>query len=84
MNKTTETVVEHRKKSELHRKLEQAGFHILHIGKEGPVSPAFLAEFIPVKLLRGPIRLALKGLHRLRILYNSQLMADLYVVAEPD
>jgi len=68
---------------ELRRKLEQAGFHILHINKEGPVSPAFLAEFIPVKLLRGPVRLALKGLHRLHILYNPQLLADLYVVAEP-
>ena len=68
---------------ELRRKVEQAGFHILHINKEGPVSPAFLAEFIPVKLLRGPVRLVLKGLHRLHMLYNPRLMADLYVVAEP-
>jgi SAM-dependent methyltransferase len=68
---------------ELGYKVEQAGFRILHLGKEGPVSPAVLAEFMPTRPLRTLMRLLLKGLHFRPILYNAQLMADLYAVAEP-
>jgi SAM-dependent methyltransferase len=67
----------------LHDKLEQAGFRVLRLTKEGPVHPALFAEFLPLTVLRAPARLALKALHRLGLLGNRQLMADLYAVAEP-
>ncbi len=68
---------------ELQSKLEEAGFRILVLYKEGAVSPAILAEFLPGFLQR-PFRFLLKGLFKLNLLKNNNLMADLYVVAEPD
>ena len=63
--------------------LEEAGFRILTIQGEGPVHPAVFAELVRPRVLRNPARLVLKTLHRLHILENSDLMADIYVVAEP-
>lgn len=70
--------------SELRQKLESVGFRIIHLRKEGPVRPAFISEFVRVRVMRKAVRYFVKGLFRMRILHNSQLMADLYVVAEPD
>lgn len=69
--------------SELRRKLEAAGFRIILLSKEGPVRPAFIAEFVRIRACRKPLQILVKGLHRLGILFNSQLMADIYVVGEP-
>lgn len=68
---------------ELQSKLEEAGFRILVLQKEGAVNPAVLAEFLPGFLQR-PFRFLFKGLFKLKLLKNNNLMADLYVVAEPD
>ena len=68
---------------ELQSKLEEAGFRILVLKKEGAVNPAVLAEFLP-GFLRRPFRFLLKGLFELKLLKNNNLIADLYVVAEPD
>jgi hypothetical protein len=35
------------------------------------------------RILQDPARLVLKVLHRLHVLENPDLMADIYVVAEP-
>ena len=67
----------------LRARLEAAGFKVLVLQREGPVHPAVLAEFVRPSLLRTPVRMLLTLLHRLRVLYNPRLMADLYVVAEP-
>ncbi len=67
--------------SELRRKLETAGFRVRTLQLDGPVSPAFLAEFVP-RWLSGMTRFLLKGLFRMGILRNSALMADIYVVAD--
>lgn len=69
--------------SELYEKLQSAGFRILHLSKEGPVRPAIIAEFMPVAAMRTPARIFVKALYRLRLLKNSELMADLYAVCEP-
>lgn len=66
---------------EIGQKLKSCGFHIVEINKEGPVSPAILAEFVP-GWLQGVTRIFIKGLHRLHLLQNAQIMADIYVVAE--
>ncbi len=66
---------------ELRLKLERSGFQVHAIQKEGPVNPAILAEFMP-NWLRKLTRLSLKGSHRLHLLRNQHLMADLFVVAE--
>jgi len=63
--------------------LEGAGFRILAIQGEGPVHPAVFAELVRPRILQGPARLVLKILHRFHILGNPDLMADIYVVAEP-
>ncbi|HIP70320.1 MAG TPA: glycosyltransferase, partial [Anaerolineae bacterium] len=68
---------------ELQSKLKEAGFRILALQKEGAVHPAVLAEFLP-GLLQRPFRFLLKGLFKLNLLKNNNLMADLYVVVEPD
>lgn len=68
----------------LKHKLENAGFRIILLRLEGPVSPAVLAEFVRPTCMQAPIRLLLKTLHRLKVLYNPHLMADLYIVAEPE
>ncbi len=68
---------------ELREKLEKVGFRVLVLRKEGPVSPALLAEFVRPVVMRPLARLLLRVLHRLKVLHNSDLMADLYVVAEP-
>jgi len=68
---------------ELQDKLENVGFRILVLRREGPVSPAVLAEFVRPAFIRPLACLLLKALHRLKVLYNPALMADLYVVAEP-
>ena len=67
----------------LRRRLEAAGFALLHLQAEHPVSPALLAEFVRPALLQRPARFLLGALHRLRILYRRELMADLYAVAVP-
>ncbi len=64
-------------------RLEEAGFRVLAVHLEGPVSPAVLAEFVRPAFLREGVRVLLKALHRWRVLYNPSLMADVYVVAEP-
>lgn len=64
--------------------LEEAGFRIVVLQGEGPVRPEVFAEFIRPRWLRTPARLFIKILHRLHLLYNPALMADLYVVAEPN
>jgi SAM-dependent methyltransferase len=69
--------------AELRQKLQAAGFRPLVIQTEGPVSPALLAEFVQPHALRRPVRMLLKLLHLTGILSNGQLMADIYVVAEP-
>ncbi len=69
--------------AELRQKLQAAGFRLLVMQTEGPVNPALLAEFVQPHALRRPVRLLLKLLHRTGILSNAQLMADIYVVAEP-
>lgn len=63
--------------------LEEGGFHILTIEGQGPVNPAFFAEFIRPRILRGFVRILIKALHRLHLLRSPDMMADLYVVAEP-
>lgn len=68
---------------ELTAKLTQAGFHVIHIARRGPVSPAVLAEFIRPSLLQKPARFLIKALFKLKILHSARLMADLYVVVEP-
>ena len=68
---------------ELQAKLEDAGFHVLVIRKEGPVSAAVLAEFVRLSLLRPLVRNIIKACQRVRLLHAPDLMADLYVVAEP-
>jgi 2-polyprenyl-3-methyl-5-hydroxy-6-metoxy-1,4-benzoquinol methylase len=69
--------------NELRQKLTQAGFHIIAIHKEGRVSPAVLSEFVSIGFLRRLTRVLLKGLAKLKILKSHQLLADIYVVAEP-
>jgi len=69
---------------ELKARLTAAGFRLVCMRPEGPVHPAVLSEFIRPGWLRSPAQFLLKVLHRLRLLYNSQLMADIYVVAEPE
>jgi 2-polyprenyl-3-methyl-5-hydroxy-6-metoxy-1,4-benzoquinol methylase len=69
--------------NELCEKLEAAGFHVLQINGEGPVRPTVFAEFVRPRVFRPIIHLILHALHRLKILHNPRLMADLYVVAEP-
>jgi len=68
----------------LRARLQQAGFRALLIAKEGPVSPAVLAEFVRPAWLRWPVRFLLKGLFKLKILDNPDIRADLYAVAEAD
>ena len=66
----------------LRARLQQAGFRALLIAKEGPVSPAVLAEFVRPAWLRWPVCFLLKGLFKLKILDNPDVRADLYAVAE--
>jgi len=80
---TDKTHVREYHAAELQQKLEECGFRVLTIQPEGPVHPAMIADFVRPSWLRTPIRFVLKALHRLRILHNRRLMADLYVVAEP-
>jgi len=68
---------------ELQAKLEQAGFQIFLLQAEGPVNPAIVAEFVRPRWLRPVMRLGVRTLHRLKVLDNPALRADLYVVAEP-
>jgi len=68
---------------ELRAKLEWAGFQVLVLRAEGPVDPSFFAEFVRPAWLRPPIRMLIRLLHRMGILKNDTLMADVYAVAEP-
>lgn len=68
---------------ELEQKLKRVGFDILKIQKEGPVHPAFFSEFVPGSVLKVLTRISIKILHRMHLLYNPDLMADIYVVAKP-
>lgn len=68
--------------SELRRKLEAAGFRLLVLRAEGPVSAALLAEFVRPTWLRAIVHGSIKLLQHTGLLHNQRLMADLYAVAE--
>lgn len=69
---------------ELQEKLEAVGFDVVEIRREGPVDPAMIAEFAPGKYLKKLVRLSVKALTKINFLKNDQILADVYVVAEPN
>ena len=64
------------------KKLEQAGFEVRVVVLDGPVIPTVFAEFLPSDFLKTIGRKMINWLFTAGILKNSNLQADIFVVAD--
>ncbi len=63
-------------------KIEQAGFAVRTIVLDGPVIPTVFAEFLPSDFLKTVGRKVINWLFTVGFLKNSNLQADIFVVAD--
>ncbi len=66
----------------IRKKLEQHGFEVRTIVLDGPVIPTVFAEFLPSDFLKTIGRKIINWLFTVGILKNSNLQADIFVVAD--